>query len=79
MPTPKLPAKWDAISVMGKKAGLIATVNGKISYRDWCFGERSRMATHGIVARVFETDDSCCLIRKAKELYQVVDKEADHV
>ena len=79
MPTPKLPAGWDTISVIGKKAGLVPTINGKIPYRDWCFGERSRMATHGIVARVFETDDSCCLIRKAKELYQVVDKEADHV
>jgi len=69
MATPKIPAGWGAISVMGKKAGLIPTINGKVSYLQWCFGERSRMATHGIVARVFETDDSCCLIRKAKELY----------
>lgn len=74
MAMPKLPAGWDAISVWGKKAGLIATVNGKISYLEWCFGERSRMAIHGIVARVLETDDSCCLIRKACELYQVKDE-----
>lgn len=78
MPAPKLPAGWDTISVMGKKAGLVATINGKVSYSEWCYSEQSRMATHGIVARVFETDDSCCLIRKAKELYLVADREADH-
>lgn len=77
MATPKLPAKWDAISVMGKKAGLIATINGKISYLEWCYGERSRMAVHGIVARVFETDDSCCLIRKADELKKVSNQEGE--
>ena len=77
MPTPKLPAGWDTISVMGKKAGLVPTIDGKIKYSDWCYRERSRMATHGIVARVFETDDSCCLIRKAKELYRVAEKEAE--
>ena len=57
----------DAITLCPRASNLIA--------HD--FGERSRMATHGIVARVFETDDSCCLIRKASELYPVADKEAE--